>query len=90
MKLLKGFVFSNKMNKTVVVRISKKIKHKKYKKYINKYSKYFIHDEKNSCNIGDLISFQEVAKISKKKNWILISILKRGQNDSNANRIISG
>ena len=78
MKLLNGSVYSNKMNKTVVVKISRKIKHKKYKKYINKHTTYFIHDEDNSCKTGDTISFKETSQISKKKKWILHSIIKRG------------
>ena len=67
MSLLTGIVYSNKMNKTILVKIWKKIKHKKYKKYVSKYIKYFVHDENNSCHPGDLISFKEVVKISKKK-----------------------
>lgn len=77
MKLLKGLVYKNKMDKTVIVKISKKKKHKKYKKYINKITKYFIHDEKNECNQGDLISFKESSQISKKKKWILQDIIKK-------------
>lgn len=84
MSLLNGVVYSNKMNKTIIVKIWKKIEHKKYKKHISKYIKYFVHDENNTCQPGDLISFKEVAQISKKKKWILNSILKRYKNDSNA------
>lgn len=83
MKLLKGLVYTNNMNKTVVVKIAKKKKHKKYKKYINKITKYFIHDEENKCKKGDLISFKETSQISKKKKWILQDIIKK--NDTNAN-----
>jgi small subunit ribosomal protein S17 len=77
MNLLTGIVYSKKMNKTVIVQITKKNKHTKYKKYINKNVKYFVHDENNICNQGDLISFNEVAQISKKKKWKLNSILKK-------------
>ena len=80
-----GIVISNKMNKTIVVKIERKVKHKKYKKLINRYTKFFVHDENNECNIGDKISFMEVAPISKKKNWLLCNIHKSRENyDSNA------
>ncbi|MCB1711773.1 MAG: 30S ribosomal protein S17, partial [Candidatus Riesia sp.] len=69
MIVLSGNVYSNKMNKTIIVKISRKVKHKKYKKYINKSTSYFIHDENNSCKNGDLITFKETAQISKKKKW---------------------
>ncbi len=85
MKILKGVVYNNKMNKTLKVYIEKKIKHPKYKKYIKKKTAFFVHDEKNTCLPGDLILFKEIAQISKKKKWDLISILKRNENDSNAN-----
>lgn len=77
MIVLSGNVYSNKMNKTIIVKISRKVKHKKYKKYINKSTSYFIHDENNSCKNGDLITFKETAQISKKKKWVLHSITKR-------------
>ena len=77
MIVLSGNVYSNKMNKTIVVKIARKVKHAKYKKYINKSTSYFIHDENNSCKPGDLITFKETAQISKKKKWVLDSITKR-------------
>lgn len=84
MKILSGKVYSNKMHKTIIVKIIHKVKHAKYKKYINKYTKYFIHDEENKCNIGDLITFKETTQLSKKKKWLLLNII-RTKNDTNAN-----
>mgnify|MGYP002711987554 CR=1 FL=1 len=84
-KNINGVVLSNKMNKTLVVKVERKVKHRKYKKIIKRYTKFFVHDENNECKIGDLISFKEVAPISKKKNWILSRINKIGQkHDTNA------
>jgi len=70
---LKGIIISNKMMKTVVVKVDRSVKHKKYKKIIKRSTKYFVHDEKSECNVGEIIFFKEVAPISKKKNWILCS-----------------
>lgn len=71
-KALTGIVFSKNMNKTIVVKITKMIKHKKYKKFIKKTTKYFIHDEKNIHKKGDKVNFKKTAPISKKKHWALI------------------
>lgn len=70
---LTGVVISNKMMKTVVVKVDRKVKHKKYKKIVVKSTKYFVHDEKSECKIGEVICFKEVAPISKKKHWIFYS-----------------
>ncbi len=72
---LKGEVISDKMNKTIVVKVFKKIRHKRYKKLIKCFTKYFIHDEKNESKVGDFVYFKQVAPISKKKNWVLLKVL---------------
>ncbi len=69
--MIKGIVVSNKMDKTIVVRTDRKVKHVKYKKLIERSTKYFVHDEKEACSIGDVVYFKEIAPMSKKKNWIL-------------------
>lgn len=68
-KIKYGEVISNKMKKTVVVKTEKKIRHQLYKKFIKKSKKFYVHDENNELNIGDLISFVECAPLSKTKNW---------------------
>lgn len=73
-----GVVAKKKMDKTVVVKITRMIKHKKYQKYIKKTTKYFIHDENNSCKEGDVITFKKTAPISKKKHWAIISKIEKG------------
>jgi len=68
-----GTVIKNKMNKTITVAVKKQISHKKYGKIIIQTNKYYAHDEKNECNIGDLVKIQETKPISKNKRWKLIN-----------------
>lgn len=68
-----GKVISNKMNKTLIVIVSKKIAHKKYNKIISKTNKYYVHDENNEFNIGDIIKIQATRPISKHKRWKAIN-----------------
>jgi small subunit ribosomal protein S17 len=72
-----GVVTSNKMNKSIVVAVMRKVKHPKYGKFVNKTSKFVAHDEKNECNIGDTVTIMETRPLSKTKNWRLVSIVER-------------
>lgn len=72
-----GKVISDKMNKTIVVQIERKVKHPLYGKYIRRFSKMYAHDEENACRIGDLVLIQQSRPLSKTKRWKLIEILKR-------------
>ena len=74
-KTLTGTVISDKMDKTAVVLFERKLKHPKYGKYVKKSTKYKIHDEKNECKTGDVVTIDEVRPISKEKSWKLIDIL---------------
>jgi len=74
-KILKGTVISNKMDKTIIVRVSRKVKHKIYMKMVTKFTKFFVHSEEKLCSIGDIVLFREVAPISKKKHWVLVKNL---------------
>ena len=74
-KTLTGTVVSDKMNKTAVVLLERKVKHPKYGKYIKKSTKYKIHDNENKCKIGDIVTITEVRPISKEKSWELVDIL---------------
>jgi len=67
--ILKGVVVSNKMDKTVVVSVSRFIKHPKYGKYYKVSKKYKAHDEENKCNIGDNVEIVETRPISKDKKF---------------------
>ena len=71
-KILKGVVTSDKMDKTVVVRVSRLKKHPLYKKYIKLSKKYKAHDQENKYHIGDTIQIKESPPISKDKNWTVL------------------
>ena len=70
-KVLKGIVTSDKMDKTVVVSVTRFVKHPKYKKYIKKSKKFKAHDEENLAKIGDIVEIQETRPISKDKHFII-------------------
>ena len=70
-RLLSGKVVSSKNNKTIVVEITRRVKHKLYKKIIKKIKKYHAHDESNTFKIGDIVTIEESRPISKMKSWIV-------------------
>ncbi len=72
-----GVVVSNKMDKTIVIAVKRKVKHPIYHKFVNKTSKFYAHDETNSCNIGDTVRVMETRPLSKSKNWRLVEIIER-------------
>lgn len=72
-----GKVISDKMNKTIVVQVERKVKHPLYGKYLRRYSKMYAHDEDNSCRSGDLVVIRQSRPLSKTKRWTLVEILKR-------------
>jgi len=71
-KEILGKVTSNKMNKTIIVSVQTQVSHKKYAKIMTKTNKYYVHDEENQCNIGDLVKIKATRPLSKNKRWILI------------------
>ena len=71
-KTLSGVVVSDKMNKTVVVKVDRFVKHPKYKKYISISKKYKAHDEKNKFKIGDKVEIREIKPMSKEKHFAVI------------------
>tara|TARA_Y100000590_G_C15686493_1_gene1001837 strand:- start:827 stop:1084 length:258 start_codon:yes stop_codon:yes gene_type:complete len=79
-KQLSGVVSSNKMNSTVVVKVVRKIAHPVYKKYVNRTKKYYAHDPKNSCGVGDLVTIEESKPISKLKRWRIKLIQEKAVN----------
>mgnify|MGYP001423705651 CR=1 FL=1 len=70
-RLLTGKVVSSNSNKTIVVEVTRRVKHKMYKKIIKRAKKYHAHDESNSHKIGDLVIIQESKPISKLKSWVV-------------------
>lgn len=72
-----GLVVSNKMDKTIVVQIERKVKHPMYGKYVKRFSKMYAHDEENESRIGDVVKIQQSRPLSKTKRWKLVEIVKR-------------
>jgi small subunit ribosomal protein S17 len=70
-----GVVVSDKMEKTVVVRVDRLVKHPLYNKYIKRSVKYKVHDEQNTCKTGDKVMISECRPLSKDKRWTLRQIL---------------
>ncbi len=74
-----GLVTSNKMNKTIVVSTERQVKHAKYGKFIKRTKKFYAHDEKNRCNIGDTVRIIETRPLSKTKRWRLVEIIEKAK-----------
>lgn len=74
-KVLVGRVLSNKMDKTVVVQVERKKRHRLYGKVITMRKKYKAHDAENACQVGDLVSMIESRPLSKEKRWVVTQIL---------------
>lgn len=74
-RTLQGVVISDKMDKSIVVMIERRVKHPMYGKFITRSTKLKAHDEENVCNQGDLVTIREVAPISKSKNWTLVDVI---------------
>lgn len=74
-----GVVVSNKMNKSIVVAVKRKVKHPIYGKFVNKTSKFLAHDADNTCNPGDVVKIMETRPLSKSKNWRLVEIIERAK-----------
>ncbi len=72
-----GTVTSDKMNKTIIVRIVHKDKHANYTRVVKRYNKFKVHDEKNSAKVGDVVQIVETRPISKEKNFRLVKIIKK-------------
>jgi small subunit ribosomal protein S17 len=78
-KTRQGTVVSNKMEKSILVLIERKVAHPIYKKYFKKTTKLMAHDEKNECGIGDVVKIMETRPLSKNKNWRLVEIIEKAK-----------
>ncbi|MBX7151150.1 30S ribosomal protein S17 [bacterium] len=76
-KVRTGTVVSNKMQKSILVAIERKVEHPIYKKYVKKTTKLMAHDEKQEAKIGDIVKIMETRPLSKLKRWRLIEIIKK-------------
>jgi small subunit ribosomal protein S17 len=73
-RTLQGLVVSDKMDKTVVVRVTRAVKHPRYKKYVRHSKKYMAHDEQGECGMGDLVTIVESRPLSSRKRWRVRSV----------------
>ncbi len=78
-RTLTGRVVSNKMDKTITVRVDRLVKHPLYGKYIRRSTKLLAHDEDNQCREGDLVAITSCRPLSKRKAWTLVKILERAK-----------
>jgi small subunit ribosomal protein S17 len=76
-KQMIGTVVSNKMDKSIVVLVERLVKHRLYKKYVRKRSKFSAHDEENTCQVGDKVLITESRPLSKTKKWRLSKIVEK-------------
>ena len=76
-RLLNGKVISSNSNKTIVVEVTRRVKHRLYKKIIKKAKKYHAHDEDNTYQLGDFVTIQESKPISKMKRWVVMNDLNK-------------
>lgn len=78
-KVRVGKVVSNKMVKSIVVAVERRVAHPLYKKYFTRTKKYMAHDEKQQAGIGDIVKIMETKPISKRKRWRLVEIMEKAK-----------
>ncbi len=74
-----GKVTKNKMEKSIIVAIERKVAHPLYKKYFKRTTKFYVHDEKNEAGVGDTVKIMETRPLSKLKRWRLVEIVKKAK-----------
>ena len=74
-----GVVTSDKMEKSIVVAVERKVKHPKYGKFVKKTTRFIAHDENNDCHVGDTVRIMETRPLSKSKNWRMVEIVERAK-----------
>lgn len=78
-KVREGIVVSDKMDKSIVIKVERKMKHPIYGKFLKRSTKFMAHDEKNECHIGDRVRIMETRPLSKNKCWRLVEIIERAK-----------
>jgi len=78
-RLVTGRVVSDKMDKSITVLVERKVPHPIYKKYVKRSTKLHAHDEKNTCNIGDVVNITATRPMSKTKSWKLVDVVTRAK-----------
>ena len=74
-----GVVVSSKMDKTIAVKVVRRLMHPLYGKFVKRSKKFFAHDEENTCNVGDVVRIMETRPLSKMKRWRLVEIIERAK-----------
>jgi len=74
-----GEVVSNRMAKTIVVRVQRRFQHARFKKVVTRYKKFYAHDEKNEAQVGDQVRIEETRPVSKLKCWRLVAVVRRNR-----------
>ncbi len=78
-KVRQGCVVSNKMDKTIIVRVERTFQHPLVKKYVRRHKKYYAHDPENTCQVGDTVRIMECRPLSALKRWRLVEIVERAK-----------
>ncbi|HEX5554690.1 MAG TPA: 30S ribosomal protein S17 [Chitinophagaceae bacterium] len=74
-----GVVSGNRMDKTILVTVQRRLKHPLYGKFVKKSTKYMTHDEKNECTVGDRVRIMETRPLSKNKRWRLVEVIEKAK-----------
>jgi small subunit ribosomal protein S17 len=78
-----GEVVSDKMDKTIIVRVERRFRHPKFKKVVTQYKKFYAHDEKEEAKVGDRVRIEETRPLSKSKSWRLVEVVEKGAEPAN-------
>jgi len=78
-RTLTGLVISDKMDKTITVKVERQVKHPKYGKFIKRSTKVHAHDESNECKMGDTVTVVECRPLSKSKSWQLVEVVEKAK-----------
>jgi small subunit ribosomal protein S17 len=76
-KVMRGVVVSNKMQKTIVIRVDRKVRHPVYEKFVSKRTKLYVHDEKSEAGMGDVVEVCQTRPLSKTKCWRLVRVIQK-------------
>jgi small subunit ribosomal protein S17 len=76
-RVMTGRVYKDKMNKSVVVEVRRRVTDGRYKKIVTRRSRFTAHDEKNECNVGDIVEIKESRPLSRDKRWVVLRIVSK-------------
>ena len=76
-RVMTGRIYKDKMNKSVVVEVRRRVTDGRYKKIVTRRSRFIAHDEKNECNVGDIVEIKESRPLSRNKRWVVLRIVSK-------------